>query len=324
MTEKERVIFWQRNENRKKRLLLTFIGPIRSALNYEHEKAYKAYKAGIVINEQWLMENITGDRLKLALVALWLRTGFMYAKNSYFEIRKLKFQSAGRNDVWVNELLKYLSTENYGLVKDITEETRNQIAKGIRKAIDEGLGIPEAAKLIMGDQVNRVRAKRIARTEILSASNHGSYIGALSNEFQTTKHWVSVFDSRTRRKPRDKFDHLDMDKQIADLKSPFIVSGQPALYPGDVRLSAGNRINCRCTLYFKAKRDANGLIIPNDPIILQPIQQPSTIYLINIFSNIITASTLSLVISENQDFINTLRKIFNNSGLEEVFNSLFG
>jgi hypothetical protein len=176
----------------------------------------------------------------------------------------------------------------------------------------------------MNEQVNRIRAKRIARTEILSASNYGALVGAMSNDFETTKHWVAVNDNRTRRHPRDKYDHLQMNKDFVDTTDYFIVSGQNAMYPGDPELSAGNRINCRCTLYFKAKRDEEGAIIPKKSILNIPNQQPSFVYIINILGNVAAGLSVATLLTDYQQIIEALRKIFDFYGILSLFENLIG
>jgi len=42
----------------------------------------------------------------------------------------------------------------------------------------------------------------------------------------------------------------------------FNVSGQEMEYPGDPNASAGNVVNCRCTVAVVPKRDSNGDLIP--------------------------------------------------------------
>ena len=75
------------------------------------------------------------------------------------------------------------------------------------------------------------------------------------------KVWISVQDSRTRRRPKDKYDHLHMEGIRVDAKDSFIVSGEEMMYPGDPKGSEGNVINCRCAVAQVPKRDADGNLI---------------------------------------------------------------
>jgi hypothetical protein len=112
----------------------------------------------------------------------------------------------------------------------------------------------------------RWQALRIARTESTAASNLGGLRAAESSGYLMEKVWVSAHDSRTRRKPDDRWDHWHMDGKRVDKNESFeMTSSKGSLdrlqYPGDPKGSPGNIINCRCTLIYEPKRDANGLII---------------------------------------------------------------
>lgn len=59
------------------------------------------------------------------------------------------------------------------------------------------------------------------------------------------KRWVSLHDGKTRDS------HLDADGQFQVLEEVFLVGGEKCLYPGDMALSARERINCRCLVIFE-------------------------------------------------------------------------
>ena len=75
------------------------------------------------------------------------------------------------------------------------------------------------------------------------------------------KVWVSSIDNRTRRRPEDEFDHVEMNGVRVPLSEPFIVGGEEMMFPGDPKGSAGNTINCRCTVAQVVRRDSLGNII---------------------------------------------------------------
>ena len=56
--------------------------------------------------------------------------------------------------------------------------------------------------------------------------------------------WVSVLDDVTRH------DHRAADGQKVAPEAGFEVGGHACAYPGDHRLPAGQRINCRCTVLY--------------------------------------------------------------------------
>lgn len=105
------------------------------------------------------------------------------------------------------------------------------------------------------------QAKRIARTETTAAANLGAIMAANDHDVELEKEWISTIDKKTRRKPQDEYDHLFMDGNTVDLRDDFLVDGENLHYPGDPRGSAGNVINCRCTIAVLVKRDSEGRII---------------------------------------------------------------
>lgn len=61
------------------------------------------------------------------------------------------------------------------------------------------------------------------------------------------KEWVSTIDRRNRGvDPKSPWDHLTPNGQKRKNAEPFLVSGEPLMFPGDSAGSAGNVINCRC------------------------------------------------------------------------------
>jgi uncharacterized protein with gpF-like domain len=133
----------------------------------------------------------------------------------------------------------------------------------------------EITKDIMSDETtgySMMRAKRIARTEVMRSSNYASMIGADKHPFEVDKIWISARDSRTRRIPKDNYDHFNMNGQKVGWADDFTSTGKKgdlvlAGFPGDPTTPAGFSINCRCTVGFEARRDANGKLIKKNSII---------------------------------------------------------
>ena len=146
------------------------------------------------------------------------------------------------------------------LTGEITDTTRDNMRKILTKGMQEGWSINDMMRELEKLGINAYRAELIARTETTRAANQGALLGAVSTGLQTVKEWISVNDDRTRRIPRDKFDHLHMDGKQVPTDMPFTVPGTGSIdimeYPGDPNGSAGNVCNCRCTVGFEVIRDA--------------------------------------------------------------------
>lgn len=159
--------------------------------------------------------------------------------------------------LWRQLLQDFLNVRILTRIRQVNDTTRNRIAEVIQEGINDGLAHRDIAKNIReASKVNRVRAMAISRTEVSTAMNQGKYLAIQSSSLVYDKGWSAHADSRTRP------DHLAMlDSDIIPLNADFIVGGEPMSYPGDPRGSAANVINCRCSLVFRVRRDANGLPI---------------------------------------------------------------
>lgn len=147
-------------------------------------------------------------------------------------------------------------------IVDVSETTRRDIVQGVQAGYDQGLGQAGTAQEIIRrvPEISTRRAALIARTETHGAANYGAQRQAQSTGFPMKKVWLAGEDMRTRRIPRDAFDHLNSDGQVVGLNEPFLIprknGGFEALqYPGDPAGSAGNVINCRCSLAHRIDID---------------------------------------------------------------------
>jgi uncharacterized protein with gpF-like domain len=129
----------------------------------------------------------------------------------------------------------------------VTETTIRRLKVALQDAVDKGEGIQDVARRIVttGSGIADLnRARVIARTEIISASNVGSLQGALETGLAFQKEWLATADDRTRDA------HIEADGQLVDKYDSFIVEGEPMLYPGDIFASPELTINCRCTVLY--------------------------------------------------------------------------
>lgn len=170
-------------------------------------------------------------------------------------------------------ILQYLEMKGLSeLAENITETTKEQIKRFLIKSQEENLTLPETIKLLRTADITDYRAELIARTETGRSANIGSMVGAVSTGLVTVKEWIAAKDNRTRRVPRDMFDHLNMNGKTVGMDEFFEVKtkkgyNEAMLHPCDSSGSAGNVCNCRCTLGYEAQRDENGrlLRLENNP-----------------------------------------------------------
>ena len=191
--------------------------------------------------------------------------------NASFRVLRIDSQKAanpfGLNDDWIINVINFLSLYGFTLVAEMTNTTKMRLNDIVSQAIDEGKTNKEIADIIMEEGgYSAMRAKRITRTEVMRASNYATMQGALSHRFEVDKVWISRKDSRTRRIPRNSYDHIDLDGKQVGYSEPFISLGKKgdtvtAQFPGDPRTPAGFTINCRCTIGFVPRRDEFGNLI---------------------------------------------------------------
>lgn len=198
---------------------------------------------------------------------------------------------------WTWVINEYLRTNGLlNLSIEITNTLRKQIIKVLQKSVEEGWGIEETVRQLNTAKFPKWMATRIVRTELAKATNTGAYVGAMDAGIELEKMWISATDSRTRFIPRNKYDHLHMDGKIVGMDDGFVVPSlenvESLLYPGDPKGSAGNLINCRCTVAFVPVRDGEGKPIAMKPKNTNPfwvlLQQASMLgtSIFNALSNI--------------------------------------
>lgn len=174
---------------------------------------------------------------------------------------------SSETDLFSYTILQYLQTQGLDqLASDITNTTKDQIRRYLVQSAEQNLTLPETIVLLRGAGITDYRAELIARTETGRAANIGSMVGAISTGLVTVKEWIAAKDNRTRRIPRDQFDHLNMDGTKIPMDATFKLQNKKGgfdfmLHPCDSSGSAGDVCNCRCTLGYEAQRDKNGKLL---------------------------------------------------------------
>lgn len=234
--------------------------------------------------DKFIENRYTGEFLDEELLSVYSKLYkdivIRFGNEQYRRLEKNITKGFGFNEEWTREVNEWLATEGFRLVTSVSGNMRNVILKVISQAtqegIENGLGVDEVTRLILErleelktGTISRYIAERIVRTETIRAANMGHMKGAERYRYQVLKVWVAARDERTRRFPRDEFSHIALDGQARELNEPFKQVGMKgteaiAMQPGDANAPAGFTINCRCTIAFEPKRDANGRLIPKN------------------------------------------------------------
>lgn len=152
-------------------------------------------------------------------------------------------------------------------VHGITDTVKNDTLKIIQEGSVNGWGYDKTAAKIAEQVGSKWRALRIVRTESVKASNMGAIEGARLTGFEMTKTWLSAHDNRVRgnqagKYPESEFDHFDISGTTLPLDQQFVLGSRNGVsdymqFPGDPAGRPADVCNCRCTLMFNVKRDAN-------------------------------------------------------------------
>lgn len=143
----------------------------------------------------------------------------------------------------------WLQERRAGVWNRVGRTTRDRIRRSLQAGLRDGDTLNELQARMRGTMksLSGVQARRIARTETTGSMSFGGQ--AERDELGIElKEWVSTIDRRNRGvDPKSPWDHLTPNGQKRKNAEPFLVSGEPLMFPGDSAGSAGNVINCRCS-----------------------------------------------------------------------------
>jgi uncharacterized protein with gpF-like domain len=163
---------------------------------------------------------------------------------------RFKAEEEAPVDEWFRRVSEWLRGPAGDKIQGITDTTRQTIQQLLVEGAEEGLGSEAMARQMSEriESINLSRARVIARTEVINASNQGSFYGAraAAQRFnqQLEKQWLDSNDDRVRDT------HEGVDGQTKPMDQPFVLpDGDKLMWPGDTSLGAkaSNTIQCRCT-----------------------------------------------------------------------------
>lgn len=237
---------------------------LRRALVAQAEPAIAAVEAGADAAAAAAL--VRPDGLRDVLNDLYEKAGVAFAKVEYDELTDLylkasdgpakvkRLPGAELLATWGARLSRFFGLagstgggEGAKRLNGMVETTREIITRTIKEAQKEGLSVPNTVKLLRTRvaTLSKYRATVTVRTELVSASNLGSQMGAESTGLKLMKSWLATSDARTRHT------HVQADGQTVPLKESYTVGGYPARYPGDPMLPAEEVVQCRCSQSYK-------------------------------------------------------------------------
>lgn len=243
MTPAQRKLYhyrWDRFQKRYERIYTT---KFKAALKEQIiQQAYKGFIISAPIYE--------------VLVDLYKTVGPLWAHQSSVLVKRQR-QVKARMPMGFNERIVELMRQYYGIdllndAETITDYTREVIREVLSDSALSGASINDIVRVLSGNsELSTMRARRIARTEVVTSANGAAVIQAQETGVPMNKVWLSVNDKRTRHS------HREVDNQTVPLDSPFNVSGTQMMQPGvrdqpnGLSVPAKEVVNCRCTVAFE-------------------------------------------------------------------------
>ena len=219
-----------------RKALLATIRPITTADSAEQALQRVDYLDAKAIEQAYL--DVYGR------VGSWFAVDAQKSLKSYGAV----FQTKSDETVFDRFMRNWISLYGAERIRGVTETTVRRVKVKLQDGINRGDGIEVIAREMVraGSGIADVkRARVIARTEIISASNKGSLEGARDTGIPLKKEWLATRDNRTR------IEHAEADGQAVLMNEDFIVMGEELEYPGDPSGSAANVISCRCTQIYR-------------------------------------------------------------------------
>ena len=227
-----------------------------------YNEAIELYKEG---RTGELSNKFFDAELMQIIMGIYTKSGVTMARAVYRSmpsVRQLnrKAGQMGISESWLSSVTNFLSKFALQFVTDIMRTERERMMKLFQQATEEGWGYEKLAREVASSKMPLKRARVIARTEAHRGAMAGSKEGANSLPYEVVKEWLSASDSRVRREPRNRFDHVELNGQQREIDEPFH-NEEDIMFPGDPEASAGNTIQCRCVMNYIPKRDERGMLI---------------------------------------------------------------
>lgn len=226
---------------------------------------YDNYKTMIALN-------IMIQPIKEAYNEVYRTVGLTHGRRVGFGINRevKRFNNDLFSRSFLNSILDWVRDNVGDRIVSVAETMAKRIGRLVEVALEQGLSTQEM-QVFLRRKLNepsftRYQALRIARTEVTTACGYAADKSAENSGILLDKFWVATKDIKTRRKPKDQFDHLHMDGVSVGQNETFTLRSKNGIvdqlqYPGDPKGSAGDIIFCRCAVAYRPRRNAEGFVI---------------------------------------------------------------
>lgn len=265
MSPDEQKLYWKRIDKQREKYVAKTKKEIEGYFEKQRKQMVKAIEKSGQTQLDATVNKIVDDTsvdLRNILIATYQNAVDVFGKQQYNELRTEKMLTKAF-DPYSDELLYWITLNIGNAVVMVDDTTKREIKDIIVNAIALGYPIGDALtpntvaydiEQLYLDQIIPNRSEVIARTETLTASNHGSLEGAkqAANDFgvRIKKIWIPTPDDDTR----DTHSAMKSHEPIP-LDALFKVGQSEGEAPADPRLSARERINCRCAIGYRRNQE---------------------------------------------------------------------
>lgn len=235
---------WQQAEAKRARWDKKFKGKMSKFFMDQGKKIGGLEKNGEF--EKNVLSIINGDVSKLKYIYIQLYSDIIrdFGQTVYNELINKKMFS-----IFAFGVYSWIASIALARAKKVSGYSRLVVLNIVKRANEEGWNINTTAKvirLLFINSFSKKRAIKIARTEVNTASNYGSFAGAKQTGLELKKFWIDTNDSRTRPTHRKagRMPPIKMDEK-------FKVGKGRLSYPGDPSGPAEEVIQCRCTIGYR-------------------------------------------------------------------------
>lgn len=196
--------------------------------------------------ESGTLAAVQSEPIYTVLVELYKDVSYKWAHKTMLHTRRNKArQPMGFSERIIELMKKYYGIDLLNDAEGITETTRDVIRKILVQAEIDGIGFDDIVIRLADTALTKIRARLIARTEIVTASNGAAVIQAQQSGLTLNKIWIAARDNRVR------YDHREVNGHIVGMDEDFKVGNTLMSQPGDRRGGASNCCNCRCVVGFE-------------------------------------------------------------------------
>lgn len=173
-----------------------------------------------------------------------------------WETKVKEAKAFGLSKLFADLMDRFFSIFGGNKIVNITDTTREWVRRKLNQAQEEGWDYYTLARNMRTDSIPFNRARVIARTETVGATNAGQMVAARQSGLVMQKRWVNMRDKRVREQHQNA--PRGVGGETRPLEEPY---SNGLMQPGDPTGSARQVIQCRCVQTFEPMRDASGRLL---------------------------------------------------------------